>query len=307
MKTEQPSMKMETTSDDDPISAAAAALARAVDRAIVTARNEPSPALVASEAKCDALNAKITALEVTVRALSTQHDSELGAKDLVIADLRTQLTALNNAATFAQKELSAALILAVKRDTELRDKSRAIAQSENQCTALRAQLSTLKASAQVNEATLARDKQVLATGRMDLANAREILRVERASFEAEQLKLAADQARVAADQEKLLCDKRATLKTLQRTVSTIQAEVAQQERSRSVHSAAPNTPRSHASAQGASFATSLKRKRFQEHPGHTHLAAPKSRKTSEIYPGNSNYDSVEEALVNAWGAGSCWR
>ncbi|KAJ7096811.1 hypothetical protein C8R44DRAFT_812304, partial [Mycena epipterygia] len=271
MKTEQPSMKMETTSDDDPISAAAAALARAVDqakRAIVTARNEPSPALVASEAKCDALNANITALEIT-------HDAELGAKDLAIADLRTQLTALNNAATFAQQELSAARILAVKQDTELGDKSPAIAQSENQCTALRAQLSTLKASAQVKEATLARGK-ALAAGRTDLANAREILRVECASLEAEQLKLAADQARVAADQEKLFCDKRATLKTLQHTVSTIQAE-------------ATNTPRSHASAQGASFAISLKRKRIQEHPHPTHLAAPKSRKTSEIYPGSSNY------------------
>ncbi|KAJ7096812.1 hypothetical protein C8R44DRAFT_859919 [Mycena epipterygia] len=211
MKTEPPSMKAEAASDGDTISAAAAVLARAVDqakRAIMTARNEPSPAsiaLVASQTKCD----------------SQEH---------IIADLRTQLSEFSSTHESQQRELDAALALTVERDRELGDKSRAITELEDQRTALRTQVSTLRSSAQAHT-------QVLASGWTNLAKAQEILRVERASLEAERLKLAAeqetlaaDQAKLVADQAKLLRDRRATMTSLQRTVSTMQAEVAQQQR-----------------------------------------------------------------------------
>ncbi|KAJ7436337.1 hypothetical protein FB451DRAFT_1193954 [Mycena latifolia] len=111
MKTATTETKQSIT-DPNPITAAASALARAVDqaqRAIVVARNEPSPALVASEAKCKALEAKVRALEEAALLVHVQ-----------VATLQQNLRAAHQASA--------------QRDTELGVKQRAIAQSENNCT-----------------------------------------------------------------------------------------------------------------------------------------------------------------------------
>ncbi|KAJ7464005.1 hypothetical protein FB451DRAFT_1179845 [Mycena latifolia] len=221
MKTEMTETKSESITDPDPITAAASALARAVDqaqRAIVVARNEPSPALVASEAKCEALEAKVRALEeaallvqqdlVAARTFAAQRETELTAKERGVDSLKHNCTTLSIQVVALRQELRAAHQASAQRDTELGVKQRAITQSENMCTV----------------AYVAKERTAWARDRDDFG-----VRVQ----ELEQAEAALREDRAFLDDEHANFDdhRRTSLANLKRTVSSLQAEVSKQERS----------------------------------------------------------------------------
>lgn len=211
----------ESSSDEDPVTAAAALLVLAVDQAkhdIVAARSEPSPALVASEAKREALEAKVRDLEDALElrqadlnsahTICAQRDAELADRDRTIAGLQRNLDALTTqhevelverylTVAESQKNLDSARTLAMQLEAKLADKDRTITELQKNYTTVPTQ------AVEVTQAVLAR----------------------RAAPAAE---IAKEQDRRRSDMERLLATKRAALEHLQRI--TMQAKVAKQQR-----------------------------------------------------------------------------
>ncbi|KAJ6514117.1 hypothetical protein DFH09DRAFT_1099672 [Mycena vulgaris] len=195
-------MKTEPVSDSDPITAAAAALALAVDQA--QRATSPSP-------PCSALQAKVTVLEGVIQALNldasiarTQRDTELAPKDRDIVRLEETCTALREGAEIRRQELC---------EWDLIEALNMVEDANGKCKVLHKQVPSLQASAAKERTTLAGEREDLATDLAQLTHAKENLRKDRAYLEDEQARL------------------RANLANLKRTVGPMQAEMSKQEQS----------------------------------------------------------------------------
>jgi hypothetical protein len=246
----------ESSSDEDPITAAAALLVLAVDQArrdIVAARSEPSPALVASEAKREALEAKVRDLEDALElrqadlhsahTICAQRDAELADSDRMIAGLQRNLDALtaqrsvelverDRTVAESQKNLNSAHALATQRDAALVDRDRKmadldssrmlamqlevkLADKDRTISALEKNFEAVRTLAAEVTQMLVKERAASAASAAGLAKEKDALRLERDNL--------------TQAQAKLQDDKRAALENLERTVGTMQAEVAKQQ------------------------------------------------------------------------------
>jgi predicted nucleic acid-binding Zn-ribbon protein len=205
----EPSIKTEPSSDEDPISAAAAVLLRAVD--------QTKRAASESQAACETLEAKIKALEDAMklqqadldasRALSARRDVDLADRDRGMVE--------------SQKKLESALALSTRLETKLVDKDGIIAD-------LRTQLLNVQSAVTMERTALVKGREDLLSSRAKLAKETDALRKERALF--------------IQDQANLLAEKRAALENLKHTVGTLQANVQSHERLITAPAAAPVAP-----------------------------------------------------------------
>ncbi|KAJ7073303.1 hypothetical protein B0H15DRAFT_62946 [Mycena belliarum] len=209
----------------DPVGAAAAALVLAMDqerRALVAARNAPSPALVAAEAKCAALEAEKMALETekkilegdlaVARAYAAQREAELATKGQELKESQAACSRLGTQVANLQRGLADARLTAEK---ELQRLQHANTQSENDRALLRKQLSDLTASSAKERASFARERESLDLSYRALGCAEDNLRE--------------DHAVLADEQERFYAERRANIANLKRTVSSLQSEVSRQE------------------------------------------------------------------------------
>ncbi|KAJ7155258.1 hypothetical protein C8R46DRAFT_1196754 [Mycena filopes] len=211
---------------EDDFTVAAAALALAVEqtrRAIVDARNAPSPAsiaLTASQQRCESLEDKIVALKDTMRL----YQQQLSLAHAASAEHQTELTAVRAQGEGDLRSLRTTLAL---RDAEVGRLSTLAAQRQTEAVATTAAQSD-------------KERAAVASMKAELAAERETLRAARALLE--------------ADQAKLLADKRAALANLQRTVGTMQAEVAQASNSSTQVASTSKRPKkaSHPKSRGSS-------------------------------------------------------